>query len=339
MNGFEARPVTPLDLGVVRRVIPHQLPLDMAMALARGLPGMEGILLSSVPLADLGAPTVVLRDGAGGFIGQFRQRAGRTVAQLTFLAPEPQVEDLHHWMRLLEALVCEAGKRGAHLLSAEVAEEHPAFVAFRQTGFVVYSRQTILRREPGPANDDPGLLRPETERDAIKIATLHGNTVPRLLQQAEPLPEAESSGLVYETDGQIAAYLVVSEGKSGVVIKPFFHPEAYDQASAIILSALAHLPRAEQVPVFVYARAYQDWLRGALDQVEFEPCTEQALMVKYTLVRQGRVEPALITGLEPNRQRQVVADGPVPLRKFTWKNRSRSLFGRWSLSRHNDHNR
>lgn len=282
MSGCEARPVTPLDLGLVRRLIAQCLPLDMASALARGLPGMEGVLLSSVPLADLGAPTVVIRNGEGGLMGQVRQCPGRGVAHLTFLAPEPQAAHLSYWMQIIEALVIEAGKRGAMLVSAEVPEDHAVFVAFRQTGFAVYSRQTILRREPGCAAGDPTLLRPETEEDAIAISTLHANTVPRLLQQAEPLPEADHSGLIYEKDGHIAAYLLVIEGKNGVVIKPYFHPEVYDQTAAVILSALTHIPRAEQVPVFLYARAYQDWLRGVLERAEFQPWTEHALMVKHT---------------------------------------------------------
>lgn len=334
MSGCEARPVTPLDLGLVRRLIAQCLPLDMASALARGLPGMEGVLLSSVPLADLGAPTVVIRNGEGGLMGQVRQCPGRGVAHLTFLAPEPQAAHLSYWMQIIEALVIEAGKRGAMLVSAEVPEDHAVFVAFRQTGFAVYSRQTILRREPGRAAGDPTLLRPETEEDAIAISTLHANTVPRLLQQAEPLPEADHSGLIYEKDGHIAAYLLVIEGKNGVVIKPYFHPEVYDQTAAVILSALTHIPRAEQVPVFLYARAYQDWLRGVLERAEFQPWTEHALMVKHTMHRVERLEPVAVSSLEAGRLRPPVVNGP-----YTRLSKSKSLSGRWSHGRHNGNHR
>ncbi|MCZ7539035.1 MAG: hypothetical protein M5U29_03780 [Anaerolineae bacterium] len=334
MPGCEARPVTPLDLGLVRRLIAQRLPLDVACALARGLPGMEGVLLSSVPLADLGAPTVVMRNGDGGLVGQVRQRPGRGVARMTFLAPEPQAAHLSCWMQIIEALVVEAGKRGAMLVSAEVPEDHAVFAAFRQTGFAVYSRQTILRREPGRAAGNPALLRPETEADAIAISTLHANTVPRLLQQAEPLPEPDHSGLIYEKDGHIAAYLLVIEGKNGVVIKPYFHPEVYDQTAAVILAALAHIPRAGQVPVFLYARAYQDWLRGVLEQAGFTPWTEHALLVKHTMHRVERLEPLTVPGLEAGRLRPPVVDGPL-----TRLSRPKSLFGRWSHGRHNGNHR
>ncbi|GAB4417499.1 MAG: hypothetical protein Kow00106_13330 [Anaerolineae bacterium] len=316
MPGCEARPITPLDLALVRRLITQRLPLDTTQTLARGLPGMEGALLSAVPLADLGAPTVIIRNGEGGFVGQFRQRGGRAVAQLTFLAPEPQPAHLSYWLQIIDALVTEAGKRGAVLVSAEVPEGHAAFVAFRQTGFAVYSRQAILRRDPGPTGVDPTLVRAESEQDAPGISLLYANTVPRLLQQAEPWPEAEQNGLVYERDGQIAGYLEVIEGKNGVVIKPYFHPEVYDQAAEVILAALAHLPRSAEVPVYLYARAYQDWLRGVLERVGFVACAEQALMVKHTAHRLERMELATVPGLEPSRLRPPVTDGPVTVRKL-----------------------
>ncbi len=243
MSSADPRPITPLDLPLVRRVIADRLPLDMTAALTRGVPGLEDVLLSSVPLADLGAPTIILRDDEDGYVGQFRQRADKTVAQLTFLAPEPQADEVHDWTYLLEAIIYEAGKRGAHLINAEVPEQHPAFQAFRLAGFAVFSRQAILRRDPAPINgSDPALVRPVTDQDAFGINVLYGNTVPRLLQQAEPLAEGgECDGLVYERDGQIAGYLAVIEGKNGIVIKPYFHPEVYDQASAIILSALSYI--------------------------------------------------------------------------------------------------
>lgn len=335
MGGAEPRSVTPLDLPLVRRVISQHLPLDISAALSRGISGMEDALLSSVPLTDLGAPTMVLRQGEKAYVGQFRQSADKTVAHLTFLAPEPGEADVYEWTRLLEAITFEAGKRGAHLVKAEVAENHPVFAAFRIAGFAVYARQVILRRSPGhPANvnghrNGNFVLRPQCERDAIPVATLYANTVPRLLQQVEPPPGPDSSGLIYERDGQIAGYLAVIEGKSGIVIKPYFHPEVYDEAAEIIMSALKWIARAEQQPVYLYARAYQDWLRGALERVEFEPWTHQALMVKYALVRVERVETGPLPVLEPNHLRPPVIDGPLSLNKLSLLSRLHVRLPQW----------
>ncbi len=98
-------------------------------------------------------------------------------------------------------------------------------------GFAVYSRQVLLRHGPAPitaAGGESGVLRPAQDRDAFSIALLHANTVPRLLQQADPLPDV-ANGLVYERDGQIGGYLAIAQGKLGIVIKPYFHPEVYDR--------------------------------------------------------------------------------------------------------------
>ncbi|MCD4684575.1 MAG: hypothetical protein K8S97_01390 [Anaerolineae bacterium] len=340
MSTTEPRPITPLDLPLVHRLTANRLPLDTCAALTRGLPGLEEALLSAVPLTDLGAPTFVVRNGDSGMIGQFRHRAACRVAHLTFLAPDSAGSNPREWVSLLETMAFEAGKRGAHVLNAEVDQDHPIFQAFRLAGFAVYSRQVILRRAPRRVTHrQRGLLRSAQDRDAVAISTLQNNTVPRLIQQAEdPQPAPDYQGLVYEREGQIAAYLAVSEGKSGVVIKPYFHPEAYDQASTIILSALAHISRAEQVPVYLYARSYQDWLRGALDEVEFEAWTHQALLVKYTVVRVGRVQPVTLPDLETNRLVTPVADGPVPLlRRFSllrWQKRRTKRLSP-SVDRHN----
>lgn len=325
VNRSDIRTVTPLDLPLVRRVISQSFPLDVCAALTRGIHGLEDALLSAVPLTDLGAPTMVLRNGDSGYVGQFRLRSD-TVAQFTFLAPEPQEGDARDWARLVEAITYEAGKRGAHLISAEVAEDHPAFVAFRLAGFAVYSRQMILRREPAPViGGQSDLLRPERDQDAIAINVLYANTVPRLLQQAEPPPGPECYGLVYRREGQLAGYLAVTEGKSGIVIKPYFHPEVYEQTLSIILSALTFIPRADRLPVYLYARAYQDWLRGALQQAEFEPWTHQALMVKHTTVRVERPKWATVPGLEASRLHPPVVDGPIHFHKRHNRD-GRSLF-------------
>ncbi len=314
-----ARPITPLDLPLVHRMLGTRLSLDMCSELTRGAPGLEETLLSAVPLAGLGAPTFVLRNGEHAYVGQFRQRPDRVAAQMTFLAPAPQDEPSGAWVTLLEAMTFEAGKRGAHLLSAEVHQQHPSFRVFRQAGFAVYARQVILQRPPQvPHHADKRLVRPETPQDAVDIATLQANTVPRLLQQAEErVPATGFRGLVYEQDGAVVGYLALAEGKSGVVIKPYFHPEAYDRVAEVVSAALHHIPRVAEVPVYVYVRAYQDWLRHVLEQIAFEVWAEQALMVKYTAVPVGRVQTAPLPEMHTRRLSPPVTNGPLPTQHAT----------------------
>ena len=306
------RPVSALDLLTVRRLVERSLPLDMVATLTNGIGGVEHAALSAVPLTDLGAPTFILRNGHGGYVGQFQHRLGDQIAQLSFLAPEPQEGDCREWGVFLEALVARAGQRGAHLISAEVNEDHPALVAFRMAGFAVYSRQVLLRRDPAPVHDASSeLLRPATDQDSFAITLLRANTVPRLLQQADLLPDDVTTGLIYERDGQIAGYLALIEGKRGVVIKPYFHPEVYDQAAAVMEAALAFIPRVAELPVYVYARAYQDWLRGVLEQVGFLSWAHQALLVKYTMVRVERPETVTAPALETAARHTPAIDGPI----------------------------
>ena len=314
-----ARPITPLDLPLVHRMLGTRLSLDMCSELTRGAPGLEETFLSAVPLAGLGAPTFVLRNGENAYVGQFRLRSDRTAAQVTFLAPAPEADAPQAWVTLLEAMTYEAGKRGLHLLSAEVHQQHPSFQVFRRAGFAVYARQVILQRAPQVLrNGDGRLVRPEAAQDAFAIAALQANTVPQLLQQAEErLPAEGFQGLVYEQNGQVIGYLAVAEGKNGVVIKPYFHPEAYDRVAEVVLAALHHIPRAAEVPVYVYVRAYQDWLRSVLEQIAFETWAEQALMVRYTAVRVGRVQTAPLPEIHAQRLSPPVTNGPLPTQHAT----------------------
>ncbi len=313
------RPITPLDLPLVHRMIGERLSLDMCGELTRGAPALEATVLSAVPLAGLGAPTFVLRNGENAYVGQFRHRTDRTTAQLTFLAPASEDEAPAAWVTLLEAMTQEAGKRGVHLLSAEVHPQHPAFQVFRQAGFAVYGRQVILQRtRQALRNGDGRLVRTETPQDAFAVAALQANTVPRLLQQAEErLPAAGYRGLVYEQGGQLLGYLALAEGKIGVVIKPYFHPEAYERVADVVSAALHHIPRAAEVPVYIYVRAYQDWLRSILEQIAFVPWAQQALMVKYTTVRVGRVQTAPLPEMHAQRLSPPVTNGPLPTQSAT----------------------
>ncbi len=313
------RPITPLDLPLVHRMIGARLPLDMCGELTRGAPGLEETFLSAVPLASWGAPTFVLRNEENAYVGQFRHRADRTAARLTFLAPAPEGEAPVAWITLLETMTQEAGKRGAHLLSAEVHQQHPSFQLFRQAGFAVYARQIILCREPQALHKGNGhMVRPETAQDAFAVGVLQTNTVPQLLQQAEArLPFAGSRGLVYEQSGQVVGYLALVEGKNGVVIKPYFHPEAYEHVADVVLAALHHIPRATEVPVYVYVRAYQDWLRSILERIAFSTWAQQALMVKYTTVRVQRAQVAPVPEMHNQRLSPPVPNGPLPAQHAT----------------------
>ena len=45
-------------------------------------------------------------------------------------------------------------------------------------------------------------------------------------------------GLVYRKDGRIEAYIAYSEGKHGVYLIPYLHPDVLSEASDIITAAV-----------------------------------------------------------------------------------------------------
>ncbi len=287
MRSFpEARPFLPIDLPLIHRLTPHGVSFDSATSLTRGIHTIEGAFWGSVPLADLGTPTFVLRNSNQAYVAQFRHKAGDQHAHIVFIAPDlDKCEGDSAWLHLLDAMVAAAGRRGAVTLNAEVSETGAAFIVLRQAGFGVYARQEIWKRQPAAVSPlANNLLRTETEQDALGINGLYANVVPRLVLQADS-PETGHGGLVYERDGRFLAYLSVQEGKCGIYIQSVVHPDAYDQAQLIIASALSRIPRADRLPVYFCMRRYQDWLRGSLSALGFDAWASQALMVRHTACR------------------------------------------------------
>jgi len=286
-HSTEVRPFLPLDLPLVHRLSPMSVSLDSLTALTQGNHMVENAVWSSLPLADLGTPTYVLRLGESGYVAQFRHKAGEEHAHIVFIAPSLAPEsDGEPWLRLVEAMIAAAGKRGAITLNAEIAETSPAFEVLRQAGFAVYARQTIWRRAPQPlrARLMP-LWRPALEQDAIALHSLYLENVPRLLRQAIAPPEPRNA-LVFGRGGRLAAYLAAHEGKCGIYLDLIMNPDdCQPRAADLLADALSRLPRAERLPVYVHLYRHQEWLSSALERLNFEPIGAQALMVRHTARR------------------------------------------------------
>jgi len=294
---------TPMDLALVRRLASRQLLTDTTIALTRGINPLESALLTIVPVADLGFPTLVVRDGEEGLIGQIRHRAGERYAHIACLAPIPQEHgDFFAWGQLIDGLILTAARRGAWTITAEVLErEFGTFKLLRKAGFVVYARQTIFRRAPGQIQKGTPLerlrVRPAQEIDMIRLQALHASLVPTLIQQADPLPENGAGSLVVEVigDQRLLGYLSVIEGKAGLMVKPYLHPDVYEEADAILAHALTFWPKAERLPVYFCVRSYQDWLRIPLSLLGLVAGDQQAVFVKHTVARvENGTEPVRV---------------------------------------------
>jgi hypothetical protein len=290
---IEIRAAKLVDLPLISRLVEKGTPLDSEQWCTREVVGSQSALLSSIPLPQRELFTLVGRVGRQSVVGQYRMRGYDHLAQMIYVAPqlEPDVTDTP-WLHLIDAITSEAGKRGATILSAEVGEDSPLFVTMRTAGFAVYARQQLWMRLPGkgmPAGIVPAVLTEETEADAGEIQLLYSNIVPRLVQPVVG-PPPDCRGFVYRgptnrpdrPDGCVQGYVAVSEGKSGIYILPFLHPDVlFSEASAIIAGAIARVSRADRLPVYVCVRRYQDWLEETLIDLGFEPGKPQAVMVRH----------------------------------------------------------
>src|SRR5690606_20638810 len=139
-------------------------------------------------------------------------------AHITYIAPclEDEQDDTA-WLHVLDAMAAEAGRRGAHMLTAEVDEDLTLFETMRVAGFSIYARQEIWLHMPGELPQlpvDKVDLGEETDSDAHGIQLLYSNIVPRLVQQVAA-PPSRSSGLVYRKHDRVEGYIAVSEGRAG----------------------------------------------------------------------------------------------------------------------------
>lgn len=287
-----------MDLALVRRLASCQLSMDTTVALTRGMNPLEAALLTVVPLADMGFPTLILREHEQGYIGQIRHRAGETHAHMASLAPVPD-EALSYlpWMQLVNGMITTAGKRGAMTLTAEVPESaHAVFEILRKSGFSVYARQMIFQRPPAKVMAMPSprrvVVRPIVASDLAQLNGLYANLVPGLVQHADPpqfyeVGRASTLSLVVEAhpEGRLLGYLPVIEGKSGLVVKPLLHPDVFDETEAVLGQALQHWHKAERLPLYVCVRSYQEWIASPLQRLGLSLLEQQLLFVKYTVAR------------------------------------------------------
>ena len=297
-NQPEAHTLKLLDLPLMLRLKQNAIVLHSELGLTEDARGQNSALLSSI-VFPRGLHTLVARVYDKDVVGQFRLRPGETNAHIVYLAPtlEDDADDAI-WLHMLDAMAEQAGSNDAHSLVGEVETSHRLFETMRRAGFAVYSRQVIWRHRPmAAASRSAGLkLAAETDDDQIGIAALLGSTIPRILQTVMG-PSTDMAGLVYRVDGRIEAYLAYSEGKHGVYLMPYLHPEVLSEAPAIIAAALRQIEGCRKLPVYICVRGYQGWMENAMLDLGFDSWLEQAVMVKHLTagVRQASFESVELT--------------------------------------------
>jgi len=271
-----------LDIPLMLRLKQNAIVLHSEMGLTEDARGQNSALLSSI-VFPRGLHTLVAHSENQDVVGQFRYRPDDNNAHIVYLAPTlADDEDDGIWLHILDAMAQQAGKHGAQNLVAEVEVSHRLFETMRRAGYAVYSRQVIWQHHP--LEDDtqaPNVtVTEETNDDQIGVASLLGCTIPRILQTVMG-PSTDMEGLVYRKDGRVEAYIAYSEGRHGVYLIPYLHPDVLSEATDIITAAVLEIDRSRKVPIYVSVHGYQGWMENAMLDLGFTPWLEQAVMVKH----------------------------------------------------------
>jgi hypothetical protein len=298
----DTRGVKLVDLPLVRRLAENGMVLDSELGFTRAVDGLPNSVFYSILARQRGLVTLLAGANNEHVIGQFRLKQYDHYAQMIYMAPrlEEGMDDTL-WLHVLDAMAVASGRGGAHVLTAEVDEDSPLFLTMRSAGFAIYARQQIWRRLPGQMRE-PEMplrceLREQNDGDSTDIQALYCNIVPRLVQQIV-IPSSDSRGVVYRPNGRLEAYVAVSEGKGGIFLMPYLHPDIlFKEAAAILEGVVARMPRADRLPVYVCVRRYQDWLEETLAHLGYESAAEQAVMVRHIAagVRQANFAPLIQT--------------------------------------------
>lgn len=300
------RPFTLRDLTLVRRLAEQGISLHAESALADSVNPLRGALLGI--LVGGNQPTFVWKSTESNEVGflQLRLEEERHHAHIACISPMLKQADAdadtdadsivpginsivngHIWLSLLDQAVVEAGRHGIHSLVAEVDETGLELPVLRRAGFAVYTRQDIWVREDlpaAPASPVDLALTPRRVVDDWDIQLLYANTVPRLVQLAEPVPPLDGDEAWVLRDGDdLAAYVHIHLGSVATWLRFFIHPNAESDADNIVAAALQVQSSKVNLPIFCCVRRYESWLPSALERNGFHIYSSQAVMVKHTV--------------------------------------------------------
>jgi hypothetical protein len=276
------RPFVLLDLPTLHRYRQKGFFLDTTTALTWGAAVVPaGALLTHLALAT-GIFTYLGKADRGKkqiIVAQVVHHNHSSCARFSFLAPESALTTAA-FPQMVEYVAHQVGERGGHNLVAEVDETTQVYEVLRQSGFAIYGRQRAwsLAGIPAPErrkND----WRPVRDRDGIAVRTLYNALVPGLTQQVETPPWEPLRGLVLPHGGGLLAYASLTYGPRGIMVYPFFHPDA-GQVSERLAEMLSKIPNRRGRPVYIGIRSYQAWLETALEEMGARAGARQAVMVK-----------------------------------------------------------
>ncbi len=295
------RPMDWRDLAVLHRMRSHGLCLDSQLDSIRGPDAFHDALLDPFSRRRNTHTLIARSDDTDQTIavGQFTHHADQVFAHLTFLGPI-DVLSQPSGMSLIDALSQAAGSQKIQHLIAEIDETNPAFEILRRAGFAVYARQRIWQRTAPPSLDmekDNLEWRLESESDVAAIRNLYHNLVPGLVQQVETPPSSNKRNLVHWHQDELLAYLDLKDGSRGIWAQAYIHP-AVERTQDLLMSLLANLELTSKKPLYFCVRSYQAGLNLGLQVLDFQPCSDQAVMVKRLTASMRNRVPTKIRAIE-----------------------------------------
>lgn len=285
-----------VDLPFLHRVGNRVIVLDSETNCTRDLYGTTGIILNGVLIPHRNLHTFTAKLDQHQMVGQFRIQQADQVAQMVYLAPDLQdMDDDTLCLHLLDAMAYEAGRQRASILVGEVDEDSPLFETMRQSGFVVYSRQTIWRCGPtsfiGRAEQ---AIRPISEHDELRVMELITRVVPSMLQPLM-IPHTLENGWVYYEDDKLLAYIGVTAGRQGVYLTPYIDScMAGEPARSLLYALIKNIQQSVTLPIYMRVLRYHDWVSSVLEELSFEAGQPQAIMVRHIKVKLCREKMDLV---------------------------------------------
>ncbi|MCA9932283.1 MAG: hypothetical protein KC415_00055 [Anaerolineales bacterium] len=322
------RPFNLRDLPLVHRLSERGVSLHSESAFINQVHPLRGALFNLFVSGEF--PTFVWRaeEGSGAGFIQLHLREGGQSGHILYLSAtavsdeetaSPLNEDA--WLTLLDQAVIEVGQRGIHSLIAEVSEIGPELPVLRRAGFAVYTRQDIWVLDNGDSEhkwieaQPQQLLQARRAVDDWDIQLLYANTVPRLVQLVEPIPELDTGqSWVLREGNELTAYVHATRGEVATWLRFFIHPNAEGRTVEIVQAALRLYSSKEVQPVFCCVPRYQSWLQHPLEQMQFQLQGSHAVMVKHTVLHKRRPLPELTAVLE---SQGISATSPM-IRQYYW---------------------
>ncbi|MCA1552896.1 MAG: hypothetical protein LC737_00810, partial [Chloroflexi bacterium] len=176
--------------------------LDLRVALLWEHNSLAAAMTAYVPFSRR-VRTLVLseqRNGtrAMGYV-QYRERRSFPEADILYGAPalDKSADGLVRttWHQLISQLINRAGERGVQRVYARVLDGARELDLFWQLGFSAYARERTYRRNEIPTFSQPlphEYWQPQHSRDVWNVGQLYAHITPKLVQQAENLPQTNT---------------------------------------------------------------------------------------------------------------------------------------------------